>query len=160
MCAMSTSATAEPEPSAPTTPSAPELWVDRTGTRTGTGRNDRGATVAIGPRGTEGVFSPGELMAIALAGCSLMSADAPIARRLGPDVAVTAVVERETSQEENRDTHARVELRLDLATLDDEARAALASIVDRSVAKACTVGRTLDAGLPHDVVVVHDGQAG
>lgn len=133
---------------------APTLWVDRTGTRTGTCHNDRGASVPIGPLGTEGAFTPGELLAVALAACSLMSADALIARRLGDDVDVTAVVERESLEKENRTASAHVELRLDLSALDDEARAELAAVVDRAVAKACTVGRTLDAGMPHTLAVV------
>ena len=47
-----------------------ELWVERTGIRRFTGRSSRGAEVLIGSDGDDGVFTPGELLKIALAGCS------------------------------------------------------------------------------------------
>ena len=59
-----------------------ELWVERTGTRLYTGRNSRGAEVSIGGVEVEGAFSPGELLKIALAGCSGLSADSKPAHRL------------------------------------------------------------------------------
>src|SRR3712207_1002239 len=52
-----------------------ELWVERTGTRTYTGFSSRGAEVRIGPADAGAVFTPGELLKIALAGCTGMSAD-------------------------------------------------------------------------------------
>ena len=58
-----------------------ELWVERTGTRRYTGRSSRGAEVLIGSVDVEGVFTPGELLKIALAACSGMSSDQPLARR-------------------------------------------------------------------------------
>ena len=62
-----------------------ELWVERTGVRRYTGRSSRGAEVLVGSEDVEGVFTPGELMKIALAACSGMSSDAPLQRRLGED---------------------------------------------------------------------------
>ncbi len=44
-----------------------ELWVERTGTRRYTGRSSRGAEVLIGSETVDGVFTPGELLKIALA---------------------------------------------------------------------------------------------
>src|SRR6266576_3254417 len=68
------------------------LWVERTGARRYTGRSSRGAEVLVGSEGVEGVFTPGELMKIALAACSGMSSDAPLRRRLGEDYQVTISV--------------------------------------------------------------------
>ena len=60
-----------------------ELWVERTGVRSYTGRSTRGAEVLVGNEDVDGVFTPGELMKIALAACSGMASDAPLRRRLG-----------------------------------------------------------------------------
>src|ERR1700755_3228893 len=62
-----------------------DLWVERTGTRRYTGHSSRGAQVLVGSEDVEGVFTPGELLKIALAACSGMSSDQPLARRLGDD---------------------------------------------------------------------------
>src|SRR5271166_58600 len=69
-----------------------ELWVERTGTRRYTGHSSRGAQVLVGADDVEGVFTPGELMKIALAACSGMSTDAPLARRLGDGYSATVRV--------------------------------------------------------------------
>jgi Predicted redox protein, regulator of disulfide bond formation len=69
-----------------------ELWVERTGVRRYTGRSSRGAEVLVGNEDVEGVFTPGELMKIALAACSGMSSDAPLRRRLGDDYKTTIKV--------------------------------------------------------------------
>ncbi|EUA71534.1 hypothetical protein I540_3775 [Mycobacteroides abscessus subsp. bolletii 1513] len=42
----------------------------------------------IGSETVDGVFTPGELLKIALAACSGMSSDQPLARRLGEDYRV------------------------------------------------------------------------
>ena len=68
-----------------TEPRATDLWVERTGVRRYTGRSSRGAEVLIGSVTDEGVFTPGELMKIALAGCAGLSSDQPPRRRLGDD---------------------------------------------------------------------------
>src|SRR6202011_3294457 len=69
-----------------------ELWVERTGVRRYTGRSSRGAEVLVGSEDVEGVFTPGELIKIALAACTGMSSDHPLARRLGDDYAATVRV--------------------------------------------------------------------
>ncbi|MGZ5362581.1 MAG: OsmC family protein, partial [Mycobacterium sp.] len=65
-----------------------ELWVERTGVRRYAGRSTRGAEVLVGNEDVEGVFTPGELMKIALAACSGIASDAPLRRRLGDDYPV------------------------------------------------------------------------
>src|SRR5690242_200570 len=62
-----------------------ELWVERTGVRRYTGRSTRGAEVLVGSEDVEGVFTPGELLKIALAACSGMSSDHSLRTRLGDD---------------------------------------------------------------------------
>src|SRR5690606_32006525 len=62
------------------------VWVQRTGVKTFTGHNPRGATVQIAASGVDGeYFTPGELLKLALAACSAVTAEAPLARALGDD---------------------------------------------------------------------------
>ncbi|WP_456786634.1 OsmC family protein [Cellulomonas sp. P5_C5] len=123
-----------------------ELWVERTGTRLYTGRNSRGAEVSIGGVEVDGAFSPGELLKIALAGCSGLSADSKLAHRLGDDVDVVIKVTGMADGGEDRYPAFAEELVVDLSSLDAEARERLITVVHRAIDSHCTVGRTLDAG--------------
>ena len=123
-----------------------ELWVERTGTRRYTGRSSRGAEVLIGSETVEGVFTPGELLKIALAACSGMSSDFPLSRRLGDTYDVTIRVSGAADRENEVYPHLVEEMALDLSELDEEAQQRLVALVERSVDKVCTVGRTLEAG--------------
>ena len=53
----------------------------------------------IGSEDVDGVFTPGELLKIALAACSGMASDVPLARRLGDDyrsvIRVSGAADRE-----------------------------------------------------------------
>ena len=79
-----------------------ELWVERTGVRRYVGRSTRGAEVLVGSEDVEGVFTPGELMKIALAACSGMSSDIPLQRRLGEDYQTTIRVSGPADREQER----------------------------------------------------------
>lgn len=136
---------ASTEPAVPT-PAADRLWVERTGTREYTGRNARGAEVLIGPVASGAVFTPGELLKIALAGCSGMSADHALSHRLGDDVAVTVEVEGPNLQEEDRYPALTERMVVDLSGLDEATKERLLRVVHRAVDEHCTVGRTLQAG--------------
>ena len=140
-----------------TAPAHTELWVERTGTRLYTGKSSRGAEVLIGSESVPGVFTPGELLKIALAACTGMSSDFPISRRLGDNydatVRVSGAADRENEvypqhAEATAATQDLVDevLELDLSELDAEAQQRLITLVERSVDKVCTVGRTLKAG--------------
>jgi uncharacterized OsmC-like protein len=123
-----------------------ELWVERTGRRTYTGRSSRGAQVSIGPAEAGAVFTPGELLKIALAGCVGMSVDTALSHRLGDDVAVTVRVFGAGDPEQDRYPDLYDELVVDLSGLDDDQRERLVAIVHRAVDLHCTVGRTLQHG--------------
>ncbi|MWB99193.1 OsmC family protein [Agromyces seonyuensis] len=116
--------------------------VARTGERTFEGRNESGTSILIGPAGTPGHFSPGELLKLALAGCAGMSADRGIARRLGEDAAVTVWVHG-ASNAENRYDRVVEEIVLDLGGLDDDARATLERVIRASIDRGCTVERSI-----------------
>ena len=134
-----------------------ELWVERTGTRRYTGKSDRGAEVLIGSEDVPGVFTPGELLKVALAACTGMSSDRPLARRLGENYDATVRVSG-TADREN-EVYPRLEeiLEVDLSELDAEAQERLLTVVTKAVDKVCTVGRTLKAGTEIDLTVAVDG---
>ncbi|NLG47876.1 OsmC family protein [Gordonia sp. (in: high G+C Gram-positive bacteria)] len=123
-----------------------DLWVQRTGTRRYTGQSSRGAEVLIGSEDVDGVFTPGELMKIALAACTGMSSDRPLSRRLGDDYDATIRVSGDADRE--NEVYPRLDeiLEVDLSELDADAAARLLVVVERAVDKVCTVGRTLKAG--------------
>ncbi|MEB3022398.1 OsmC family protein [[Mycobacterium] crassicus] len=123
-----------------------KLWVERTGTRRYTGRSSRGAEVLIGSEDVDGVFTPGELLKIALAACSGLSSDAPLARRLGDDYQATIDVTGPADREQERYPLLEEVLRLDLSDLDDADRERLLTVVNRAIDQVCTVGRTLKSG--------------
>ncbi|MBY6366831.1 OsmC family protein [Rhodococcoides corynebacterioides] len=134
-----------------------ELWVERTGTRRYTGKSDRGAEVLIGSEDVPGVFTPGELLKIALAACTGMSSDRPLARRLGENYDATVRVSG-TADRDN-EVYPRLDeiLQVDLSELDAEAQERLLTVVTKAVDKVCTVGRTLKAGTEVTLSVEVDG---
>lgn len=128
-------------------PSDPDVvWVERTGTRTFRGRNTRGATVEIAPRTHDGAFTPGELMKVALAGCSGLTADSALTRRLGDQFPATYTARGLQDEPTDRYPELHEELIVDLSALDPEARERLVIVINRAVDAHCTVGRTLTAG--------------
>jgi uncharacterized OsmC-like protein len=134
-----------------TAPATTELWVERTGTRRYVGHSSRGATVEVGSVDVDGVFTPGELLKIALAACTGMSSDATLARRLGDDYSATVRVSGDADRENEVYPHLRESLEVDLSGLDAAALDRLLTVVRRSVDASCTVGRTLKAGTVVDL---------
>jgi uncharacterized OsmC-like protein len=123
-----------------------ELWVERTGVRRYTGHSSRGAQVLIGSEDVDGVFTPGELLKIALAACSGMSSDLPLAHRLGDDYQATIRVSGDADREQERYPVLQETLEIDLSGLTEEEKQRLQVVVSRAVDHVCTVGRTLKSG--------------
>ena len=123
-----------------------ELWVERTGARRYTGRSSRGAQVLVGSEEVAGVFTPGELLKIALAACSGMSTDEPLARRLGDDYKAVVKVSGAADREQERYPLLEEILELDLSGLSDTEKERLLVVANRAVDLVCTVGRTLKSG--------------
>lgn len=141
-----TNPSAEPSPAAAPRPEpSPPLWVERVGTKTYIGRNDRGAEVRLGPHADDGVFSPGELLKVALAACSGMSAERAIQRRLGEDTPIHVSARSVPGPGQNRYAELLTDVVVPLGELSDEDRAKLVSVVLRAIDTGCTVGRTLEA---------------
>ena len=133
-----------------------ELWVERTGVRRYTGHSSRGAEVLVGSEDVDGVFTPGELLKIALAACSGMSSDHPIRTRLGDDYEATIKVSGAADREQERYPLLEERLEVDLSSLSEEDRVKLLTIVRRSIDKVCTVGRTLKSGTEVNLAVVDE----
>ncbi|MEW2480893.1 OsmC family protein [Mycobacterium sp. NPDC051198] len=123
-----------------------ELWVDRTGVRRYVGRSSRGAEVLVGSEDVEGVFTPGELMKIALAACSGMSSDQPLRRRLGDDYPATIRVSGPPDREQERYPLLEEKLEIDVSGLSEAEVARVLTVVERAIDQVCTVGRTLKSG--------------
>lgn len=123
-----------------------DLWVERTGTRRYTGASSRGAQVLIGSEDVDGVFTPGELLKIALAACSGMASDAPLARRLGDDYPARIAVSGPPDRDAERYPLLAETLHLDLSGLTEAETQRLLTVVGRAVDATCTVGRTLKSG--------------
>jgi len=123
-----------------------QLWVERTGPRRYTGHSSRGAQVLVGSEDVDGVFTPGELLKIALAACSGMSSDEPLARRLGDDYKAVVRVSGDADRDQERYPLLQETLELDLSGLSEDEKARLLVVVDRAVDLVCTVGRTLKSG--------------
>ncbi len=134
-----------------------DLWVERTGVRRYTGHSSRGAQVLVGSEDVDGVFTPGELMKIALAACSGMSSDSPLARRLGDDYQATVRVSGEADRDNEVYPLLAEALEVDLSGLDDAEKARVVTVVQRAIDQVCTVGRTLKAGTTVDFRVVDVG---
>jgi uncharacterized OsmC-like protein len=123
-----------------------DLWVERTGIRRYTGRSSRGAEVLIGSVTDDGVFTPGELLKIALAGCSGLSSDQPLRRRLGDDFRAVIRVSGDADRDAERYPVLQERLEIDLSGLTPEEKERLLVVVNRAIDQVCTVGRTLKAG--------------
>ena len=123
-----------------------DLWVERTGIRRYTGHSSRGAEVLIGSETDEGVFTPGELLKIALAGCSGMSSDQPLRRRLGDDYPAVIRVSGPADRDQERYPLLEEKLEIDLSGLSAAEIERLVLVVNRAIDQVCTVGRTLKSG--------------
>jgi uncharacterized OsmC-like protein len=123
-----------------------ELWVERTGVRRYTGCSSRGAEVLIGSETDDRVFTPGELLKIALAGCSGLSSDEPLRRRLGDDYRAVIRVSGPADREQERYPLLEENLEIDLSGLSEAEIERLVLVVNRAIEQVCTVGRTLKAG--------------
>src|ERR1700682_3087739 len=135
-----------------------ELWVERTGVRRYTGHSSRGAEVLVGSEDVEGVFTPGELLKIALGACSGMSSDHLLARRLGDDYRATIKVSGEADREQERYPLLEETLEVDLSALSQAELTRLLVVVNRAVDQVCTVGRTLKTGTKVNFEVANFGE--
>ncbi|MEV4145033.1 OsmC family protein [Amycolatopsis sp. NPDC049691] len=124
------------------------LEVQRDGQHSFVGRNDRGAEVRLGRNGAEGAFSPAELLQIAAAGCSAVTAEELVTRRVGEDAKFRVTVSADRREGASELDAVHVAFDVDVSTLAADQREALAGAVDRAIERLCTVSRTLKKGIP------------
>jgi uncharacterized OsmC-like protein len=124
------------------------LEVQRDGQHSFVGRNERGAEVRLGRTGAEGAFSPAELLQIAAAGCSAVTAEELITRRVGEDAKFRVTVNADRREGASELDAVHVAFDVDVSTLAADQREALAGAVDRAIERLCTVSRTLKKGIP------------
>ena len=132
----------------PAAPAASGIRVERTGIRRGVAYSPHGGKVEFGPADSEGTFTPGELLKVALAACGVMSSDGVIRRVLGDDYRVTATVDATSDDTIDRYDAFAETFALDLSGLDDAARTRLETTVERAIDRSCTVRNTLKVATP------------
>ncbi len=106
--------------------------------------NDRGARVRIGKPGARHAFTPGELLQLAAASCSAISAEANLVHHLGEDFEASLTVDALKNDAENRYDGLRTVFSPDMSSLDPEPMERLVSRLERAIDRLCTVGRTLE----------------
>ncbi|MBD3689508.1 OsmC family protein [Nanchangia anserum] len=133
------------------------LFLTRESLRLYTATNGE-ASVKVGDKSRyPGVFNPGELLQLALAGCAAMSADQTLTKVLGEDTAVWAGVDAEHDQDANKFTRIVVEVVAAMGALDEDARRDLIAKAEDAIARYCTVEHTVSGGdLDYRVRVVDE----
>lgn len=132
--------------------SSTPVEVTRTGEHTFTATNPRGAQVAIGQDGDPDAFTPGELLLAAIAGCSAVTSENLLVRRIGADAPLRVHADRSKDPADpNRFASVQVTFDVDLDQVDPEQRVKLSDAVQRAVERYCTVSRSVESGTPIDL---------
>lgn len=126
----------------------------RTGASTYRATNSRGTTLDIGD-GSNDDFTPVELLLVALAGCTAITADPIVSRRAEPST--FDVHARADKVRDEQGSHlVDVKLTFDVAFEGEnaaEARAVLDDALRMAEERLCTVSRTVAIGTPTEVEV-------
>lgn len=128
------------------TPREPHLKGQRVDRAVYVARNDRGAEVRIGGPDAEAAFTPGELLQIAAAACAALSADHVLSSKLGPDFDAAFTVDGEGVRGENRYSSISTDVVADMSELEPEKQEALIERALGTIARLCSVGRTVEQG--------------
>ena len=110
--------------------------------------NQRGGRVTFGT-GTDGDFTPTELLLAAIAGCTAIDVDILTSRRAESESFVVEIgADKVRDEEGNRLTGIELVFRVTFpeGAAGDEAREVLPQAVQRSHDRLCTVGRTVELG--------------
>jgi putative redox protein len=106
------------------------------------GTNARGARVAIGSSDEEGVFSPVELLLVALGGCELVTVE-PLTAKRGHRLVRLAVVVEAEKVEPTKLGPITATYDIELPPGDDKAAEVFQAVAHRVHEHHCTVGRAL-----------------
>lgn len=105
-------------------------------------RNDRGGEVAIGGSEEDGVFTPVELLLVALGGCEIVTVEPLTAKRGHRLVRLATTVEAKKIEPTRLGT-ITVTYDVELPPGDDAAAKVFADVAHRVHENHCTVGRAL-----------------
>jgi uncharacterized OsmC-like protein len=114
-----------------------------------TATNVRGGTVTVGSSDTD--FTPVELLLAALGACTALDVDTVTSRRAEPEsfeVFVDAHKVRDDEGNHLKDIGVTFRVKFPDDAAGDAAREVLPEIVKRSHDRLCTVGRTVELGMP------------
>lgn len=124
------------------------IWVERDEDGTWKAKSDDGAVLSFG-RG-EGMFTPVELLQIALAGCTALSSQYAAEQAVGAGSGARVVVNGTYDAEEGTYLRFQEDVTLDATSakpaLSDDAAEALKQRMERHISKGCTVKHTLEKG--------------
>ncbi len=130
--------------------SSTPVEIRRDGSHRFTARNDRGGEVAIGRDDAPEAFTPGELLLAAIAGCSAVTTENLLVRRIGEDAELAVHADRDKDPEDpHKFSSVRVSFDVDLTEIqDDTERDRIVDAAERAVARFCTVSRSVEEGTP------------
>jgi uncharacterized OsmC-like protein len=112
--------------------------------------NSDGAVIEVGEHGS-GLFTPTELLLVAIASCTGIDVDYITSKRAEPqDYAITMTAEKIRDEKGNRlvDLDVSFSMTFPEGQEGDAAREVLPSAIQRSHERLCTVGRTVEVGTP------------
>lgn len=118
-----------------------EVFVERTDDGF-VGTNDRGARVAIGSSDEEGVFSPVELLLVALGGCEIVTIE-PLTAKRGHRLVRLAVTVEAQKVEPTKLGTITATYDVELPEGDEKAVEVFKAVAHRVHEHHCTVGRAL-----------------
>lgn len=115
--------------------------------------SDDGSEIRFGHK--EGLFNPGDLMKIALAGCAALSSQHAIKHTLGTNDTTSITVEGEFDEENNSYTsfHEHISVDASETELAGEEVKKFEERIRRHIDKACTVAHTYHRKTPTDLTV-------
>lgn len=124
------------------------IWVERDEDGTWKAKSDDGAVLSFG-RG-DGMFTPVELLQIALAGCTALSSQYAAEQAVGAGSGARVVVNGTYDAEEGTYLRFQEDVTLDATcakpALSDDVAEALKQRMERHISKGCTVKHTLEKG--------------
>lgn len=126
--------------------------VERTSDGGFVARNDRGAQIAIGGSGEEGVFSPVELLLAALGGCEIVTIEPLTAKRNHRLTRLAATVEAEKTAPTKLGS-ITVTYDVEFPEGDAAAPRIFTEVAHRVHENHCTVGRALREVTPSEQVL-------
>lgn len=123
------------------------LWVERAEDGTWQAHSNDGASLKFG-RG-EGMFTPVELMQIALAGCTALSSQYAVEQAIGEGAGARVLVSGTYDAEEGTYLRFLEDVTVDATAataLSQEDADALKERMERHISRGCTVKHTLETG--------------